>query len=62
MKKLSMKMAATIMVCGAFMLSSCIGSFSLHNRLVTWNQGVSNKFVNELVYLAFNIVPVYPVC
>lgn len=62
MKKLSMKMAATIMVCGVFMLSSCIGSFSLHNRLVTWNQGVSNKFVNELVYLAFNIVPVYPVC
>ena len=44
------------------MFSSCIGSFALHNRLLTWNQGIGNKFVNELVFLAFNIVPVYPVC
>ena len=62
MKKPTLKMAATLLVCSAFICSSCIGSFSLHNRLITWNQGVSNKFVNELVYLAFNIVPVYPVC
>lgn len=62
MKKINLKMAATVMICGSFLFSSCIGSFALHNKLVTWNQGVGTKFVNELVYLAFNIVPVYYVC
>ncbi len=62
MKKFNLKMAATVMVCGAFLFSSCIGSFALHGKLVSWNQGVSNKFVNELVFLAFNIIPVYGVC
>ena len=62
MKKFNLKMAATVMICGAFLFSSCIGSFSLHSKLVNWNQGISNKFVNELVFLAFNIIPVYGVC
>ena len=26
-----------------------------------WNQGIGNKFVNELVFIALNIVPVYGV-
>ena len=59
MKKFNLKLAATVMVCGAFLFSSCIGSFALHGKLLSWNQGVSNKFVNELVFLAFNIIPVY---
>lgn len=62
MKKFNLKMTATIMVCGAFLFSSCVGSFGLHSKLVNWNQSVGTKFVNELVYLAFNIVPVYLVC
>lgn len=62
MRKLNFKMAATVMVCGAFLFSSCIGSFGLHSKMLNWNQGLGNKFVNELVYLAFNIIPVYPVC
>lgn len=62
MKKFNFKMAATVMICGAFMFSSCIGSFGLHSKLASWNQSVSNKFVNELVFLAFNIIPVYGVC
>ena len=62
MKKISLKMAAAALICSSFMLSSCIGSFALHNRLLTWNQGIGNKYINELVFLAFNIVPVYPVC
>ncbi len=62
MKKFNLKMAATVMICGAFLFSSCIGSFSLHNKLVSWNQSISNKFVNELVFLAFNIIPIYGVC
>ncbi len=62
MKKSHLKMAATVMICSSFLFSSCIGSFSLHSRLVSWNQSVGDKFINELVYLAFNIVPVYQVC
>ena len=55
-------MAAAVMICGAFLFSSCIGSFGLHSRLVSWNQSIGNKFVNELVFLALNIIPVYGVC
>lgn len=55
-------MAATVMICGTFLLSSCVGSFGLHSKLVNWNQSIGNKFVNELVYLACNIIPVYGVC
>ena len=62
MKKFNLKMAATVMICGSFLFSSCIGSFGLHSKLVSWNQGIGTKFVNELVYLAFNIIPVYGVC
>lgn len=61
MKKFNLKLAATVMVCGAFLFSSCIGSFGLHSKLLSWNEGIGNKFVNELVYLAFNIIPVYAI-
>ena len=62
MKKFNFKMAATLMICSAFLFTSCVGSFGLHNRLSTWNQGISNKAVNELVFLVLNIIPVYGVC
>ena len=44
---------------GCILFSSCIGSFSLWNGVKEWNQGLGNKFVNELVFIALNIVPVY---
>ncbi|MCS2442182.1 DUF3332 domain-containing protein [Bacteroides uniformis] len=47
MKKFNLKMAATVMICGSFLFSSCIGSFGLHSKLVSWNQGIGTKFVNE---------------
>lgn len=62
MKKINLKMAATILICSTFLFTSCIGSFGLHSKLVNWNQSIGNKFVNELVFLAFNIIPVYGVC
>ena len=62
MKKFNLKMAATLMVCCTFLFTSCVGSFGLHNRLATWNQGISNKAVNELVFLVLNIIPAYGVC
>jgi hypothetical protein len=44
---------------GSLMMQSCIGSFSLWNSLKDWNMGVDSKFVNEMVFFAFHIVPVY---
>ena len=42
--------------------SSCIGSFRLSNKVLSWNKQVSNsKFVNEVVFLCFWVVPVYEV-
>ena len=61
MKKSNLNLAATVMICGAFLFSSCIGSFGLHSKLVSWNQGIGTKFVNELVFIAFWIVPVYEI-
>ena len=53
-----MKRSKTLVVCamlgGSIMFSSCIGSFGLWNNLKDWNQGVSNKFVNELIFVAFH--------
>ena len=46
-----------VVLSGSLLFSSCVGSFGLFNRLSSWNQSVGNKFVNELVFLAFNIVP-----
>lgn len=49
------------MLSGSVLFSSCIGSFGLWNGLKNWNEGVGNKFVNELIFLAFHIVPVYEI-
>ena len=46
---------------GSLLFSSCIGSFGLWSQLKDWNQSLGNKFVNEIVFLAFHIVPVYEV-
>ena len=61
MRKFTTKSIIALLA-GAVTLSSCIGSFGLHSKLLNWNQGIGNKFVNELVFLAFNIIPVYGVC
>ena len=50
-----------LLLSSSLLCSSCIGSFKLWNGLREWNQGIGNKFVNELVYIALNIVPVYGV-
>lgn len=42
-------------------LQSCIGSFALTNKILSWNNQVGSKFVNELVFFAFWVLPVYEV-
>ena len=50
-----------VLVASSFMFQSCLGSFSLTNKVLSWNRNVSNKFVNEVVFFAFWILPVYEV-
>ncbi len=61
MKKPFIKVALICLLCGSMTLTSCIGSFNLTNKLIGWNKQIGNKFVNELVFFAFWILPVYPV-
>lgn len=61
MKRKYLSVAAILLCAGSIMFSSCIGSFSLTNKLLSWNRQVGNKFVNELVFVAFWILPVYEV-
>ncbi len=53
---------SALMLAVAFMLSSCMGSFSLTKKLYNWNDNVGDKWINEVIFLAFNIIPVYDVC
>jgi hypothetical protein len=52
---------AAVALAGTLMFSSCIGSFSLFNKVLAWNQTIDNKFVNEVVFFAMWIVPVYEI-
>ena len=53
MKKTKLRIV-TALVGGSLLFSSCIGSFGLWSNLKDWNQGIGNKFVNEVVFLAFH--------
>lgn len=59
--KIGKNALTAVVLCSCLLFSSCVGSFGLFNRLNSWNNSIGSKFVNELVFLAFNIVPVYGV-
>lgn len=61
MKKTWLTAAIVATLIGSMTFTSCIGSFTLTNKLLAWNHTISNKFVNELVFFAFWILPVYEV-
>lgn len=61
MKKTYLSVAVVCALCFSLSLNSCIGSFSLSNKLLSWNRQISDKFVNELVFFAFWVLPVYEV-
>ena len=61
MKKKYLSVALVIALAGSMLTTSCIGNFALTNKLLAWNKTISNKFVNELVFFAFWIIPVYEV-
>lgn len=61
MKKKYLSVALVMALAGSMLCTSCIGSFALTNKLLGWNKQIGNKFVNELVFFAFWIIPVYEV-
>ena len=61
MKKTVLTVALVCALCGSMTFQSCIGSFSLTNKLLSWNNTIGNKFVNELVFFAFWVIPVYEI-
>lgn len=61
MKKHYLRVAVVLTVISSFAMTSCIGNFNLTHKLLGWNKTVGNKFVNELVFIGFCIVGVYPV-
>ena len=56
--KAKIKILALILGATIF-LNSCIGSFTLTNKVYDWNNRVGDKYVNELVFLILVILPVY---
>lgn len=63
MNTLLKKAAATLAVGITLATTSCIGPNNLYNQVHTWNSKVSDsKYLNELLFLGMNIVPVYGVC
>ena len=61
MRKTSLTAACACLLAASMLNSSCIGSFQLTNKLLTWNRQIDNKFVNELVFVVFWVLPVYEV-
>ncbi len=61
MKKITLSAAILATVASSLTLSSCIGSFSLTKQVIDWNKQVGSKFINEVVFFALWVVPVYEV-
>lgn len=59
MKK-TVKLSA-LLLAATIMFSSCIGSFQLTNKVFKLNNQIGSKWVNELVFAACCILPVYEI-
>lgn len=59
MKKSYLTVAVVLSLAASLTLSSCFGTFALTNKVISWNKQVGDKFVNELVFVAMWILPVY---
>lgn len=61
MRKRHFTVAILLCAAGSLLFSSCIGRFALTDKVLTWNNQIGSKFVNELVFVAFWILPVYEI-
>ncbi|WP_274290081.1 DUF3332 domain-containing protein [Prevotella corporis] len=57
MKRKGLKTAVCLMT-GTVLMSSCVGSFAMFNKLASWNKrATDSKFLNELIFIV--ISPAY---
>jgi len=49
MRKTTMFISIILMMIMGTVQSSCIGSFKLSKKVLTWNKSLGGKFLNELV-------------
>ncbi len=61
MKKLSIVLLAVLLSGSSILMTGCYGSFELTKKVYDFNGSLGNKFINEVVFLAFCVVPVYEV-
>lgn len=61
MKKRYLSASIVACVLCSMTLTSCIGSFRLTQSVMKWNNQVGSKFLNEVVFFAFWVLPVYEV-
>ena len=54
------KIISLAIAASSMLASSCIGSFGLTNNILDWNKNVSNKWVNEIIFLPMACI-VYPI-
>lgn len=59
MRKKHLILVTVVALTASMAMQSCIGSFALFNKVKNWNDHVGDKFVNELVFVAMWILPVY---
>lgn len=50
-----------IAAAGLVASTGCFGSFSATRKLYTYNKSMGDKWVQEFVFLAFSIIPVYSI-
>ncbi|WP_276910805.1 DUF3332 domain-containing protein [Hallella colorans] len=51
---------ATCLMAGIFFTTSCVGTFSMFNKLASWNRNATdNKFLNEIIFIV--ISPAYAI-
>ena len=50
-----------LMLSAVILFSSCLGSFQLTNKVFKLNKSIGDKWVNELVFAACCILPVYEI-
>lgn len=60
MRKKIIPICVFTLACSLF-CTSCIGKFALTHKVLGWNHQISNKFVNELVFVGFWILPIYEI-
>jgi hypothetical protein len=57
------KALTALALTAALAMPSCLGPNNLHNGLRNWNAEMSDMdWLNEVVFLAMTIIPVYGIC